>query len=73
MKIKRDPNAQCGWALSDAPQGTILQRVTFTFPSITSHGPKGATHHIAGPAKVNIRVRHSNGKSEVFNGVTVEW
>jgi hypothetical protein len=71
MKIKADGNGR--WKLVGAPVGTILRRVTITFPSIQSKGPGKTTHHIAGPAKVNIRVQYSNGSDAVIPNVAIEW
>ena len=71
MKIKANEKGR--WILLDAPKGTKLRRVTFTFPSTTSHAGGNTTHHMTGPAKVNIRVEHEDGKSEVLSNVTVEW
>ena len=71
MKIKSDGKG--GWTLLGAPKGTKLRRVTITFPSTTSHAGGKATHHIAGPTKVSIRVQHEDGTSEAISNVAIEW
>lgn len=71
MKIKA--GGKGGWTLLGAPKGTKLRRVTITFPSTTSPAGGKKTHHIAGPAKVSIRVEHGDGTSETLSKVAIEW
>ena len=69
MKIKADGKG--GWTLIRAPKGTNLRRVTISFPSKTSQ--VDGKNSITGLAKVNIRVEHANGSSEVLSNVGIEW
>jgi hypothetical protein len=69
MKIKTDGKG--GWKLVGAPKGTKLCRVTITFPPIKSDAGGNAIK-FTGP-KVNIRVEHEDGRSEVISNVAIEW